>query len=118
MHFFVIRVGTFECYERLAVINDDVKNYYQNHKTFVGFHYMHDIKHKYKEAMDIAIFIDMDKKICKFYDYEKKKIIKKGKIKSDSVILNGWLKMGSKREEEGMTILNESCIPIPKWVKD
>ena len=115
MHFFIIRVGTFQCYERLAIINDDIKNYYKNYKTFIGFHYMEGIS-KYGEALDIAIFIDMDRKKCKFYDYEKKKILTQGKIESDSVILNGWLKCGIYSEERGMTILNEGCIPIPNWV--
>ena len=40
-----------------------------------------------------------------------------GKILTDSVMLNGWLKMGSCCQEQGMTILNEGCIPVPKWVK-
>ena len=116
MHFFIIRVGTFQCYERLAIINDDIKKY--KYKTFIGFHYMHCLEglYKYGNAADIAIFIDMDRKKCKFYDYEKKKILTQGKIESDSVILNGWLKCGIRSEERGMTILNEGCIPIPNWV--
>ena len=116
MHFFIIRVGTFQCYERLAIINDDIKKY--KYKTFIGFHYMHCLEglYKYGNAADIAIFIDMDRKKCKFYDYEKKKILTQGKIESDSVILNGWPKCGIRSEERGMTILNEGCIPIPNWV--
>ena len=113
-HFFVIRVGSFQCYQRLAIINDDAKNY--KYKTFIGFHYM-DFNYRYGTALDIAIYIDMDRKKCKFYDYEKKKIMTEGKIINDSVMLNGWLKCGRCREEEGMTILNEGCIPVPKWVK-
>jgi len=77
---------------------------------------MHYIDHRYG-TLDIAIFIDMDRKKCIFYDYEKKKIMTQGKILTDSVMLNGWLKMGSCRQEQGMTILNEGCIPVPKWVK-
>ena len=113
-YFFVIRVGSFQAYERLAVINDDAKNF--TYKTFIGFEYMHYIDHRYG-TLDIAIFIDMDRKKCIFYDYEKKKIMTQGKILTDSVMLNGWLKMGSCRQEQGMTILNEGCIPVPKWVK-
>jgi hypothetical protein len=68
-------------------------------------------------GMDIAIYIDMEKKKCKFYDYEKKKILLSGKINSDSVKLYAWLKRGCTDLTEGMTILNEGCIPIPDWVK-
>jgi hypothetical protein len=66
---------------------------------------------------DIAIYIDMEKKKCRFYDYEKKKILLNGKINNDSVKLYAWLKRGNIREEKGMTILNKGCIPIPDWVK-
>ena len=77
---------------------------------------MHYIEHRYG-TLDIAIFIDMDRKKCIFYDYEKKKIMTQGKILTDSVMLNSWLKMGSCRQAQRMTILNEGCIPVPKWVK-
>ena len=40
-----------------------------------------------------------------------------GKIKSDAVKIIAWLKRGHYYEKEGMTILNEGCIPIPNWVK-
>lgn len=76
------------------------------------------------------ILIDMEKKMCAFYDYERKKLITtghnysppkiipmKGKIKSDGVKIIGWLKRGNIKKERGMTILNEGCIPIPDWVK-
>ena len=72
----------------------------------------------------------MEKKICAFYNYEKKEIINRGcnlsppeyipiigKIKSDGVKLYAWLKKSHCGEKEGMTILNEGCIPIPNWVK-
>ena len=47
----------------------------------------------------------------------KKKILKFGKIRSDSVKLFAWLKNGGYDKENGMIILNEGCIPIPYWVK-
>ena len=40
-----------------------------------------------------------------------------GKIKSNAVKIIAWLKRGRYGEREGMTILNEGCIPIPNWVK-
>ena len=118
-YFFVIRVGSFDCYESLAIIEDEAPDYpllYKyNPKTFVGYHYMDRIG-RYN-GMDIAIYIDMEKKKCRFYDYEKKKILLSGKINSDSVKLYAWLKRGCTDLTEGMTILNEGCIPIPDWVK-
>ena len=72
----------------------------------------------------------MEKKRCAFYNYEKKEIITRGynycppqyipmigKIKTDGVKIIAWLKRGCYGEREGMTILNEGCIPIPNWVK-
>ena len=64
---------------------------------------------------DIAIYIDMDMKKCRFYNYDKKTIILSGKINSDSVKLYAWKKSGG-CGKGGMTILNEGCIPIPDWV--
>ena len=118
-YFFVIRVGSFECYESLAIVEDEYPDYHNisnyNEKTFVGYHYMNGVcGHK---RTDIAIYIDMEKKKCRFYDYEKKKILLNGKINSDSVKLYAWLKRGNVKEERGMTILNKGCIPIPDWVK-
>ena len=119
-YFFVIRVGVLGMYQSLAIVEDETPDLHNMHdgynqKTFVGYQYMHNIgRHN---GMDIAIYIDMEKKKCKFYDYEKKKILLNGKINSDSVKLYAWLKQGHIDLTEGMTILNEGCIPIPDWVK-
>jgi hypothetical protein len=118
-YFFVIRVGSFDCYESLAIVEDEFPDFHNlsnyNEKTFVGYQYM-DRACEHKRT-DIAIYIDMEKKKCRFYDYEKKKILLSGKINSDSVKLYAWLKRGCTDLTEGMTILNEGCIPIPDWVK-
>jgi len=118
-YFFVIRVGTFVCYESLAIVEDEYPDFHNigsyNKKTFVGYQYMEGVcGHK---RTDIAIYIDMEKKKCRFYDYEKKQVLLNGKINSDSVKLYAWLKSGARNIERGMTILNEGCIPIPDWVK-
>ena len=134
VHFFVIRVGTFDSYECLRVVDDDSPDindeWNYNHNTLIGFSCNLDIPHKYGDSVDIGILIDMEKKICAFYNYEKKEIINRGysyypkeyipmigKIKSDAVKIIAWLKRGHYYEKEGMTILNEGCIPIPNWVK-
>jgi len=118
-YFFVIRVGVLGAYESLAIVEDETPDYHNHHeynqKTFVGYEYMHYIDGN--NGKDFAIYIDMEKKKCKFYDYEKKKLLLSGRINSDSVKLYAWLKRGCKDLTEGMTILNEGCIPIPDWVK-
>ena len=119
-YFFVLRVGTFMSYESLAIVDDETPDYHSkyfsfNPKTFVGYQHMYDVDGC--DAKDIAIYIDMDKKKCRFYNYEKKKILLSGRINSDSVKLFAWIKRGSNDLTQGMTILNEGCIPIPDWVK-
>ena len=137
IHFCVIRVGSFHAYECLRVVDDyspcikESWNY--KHNTIIGFSfnfesYAYSIKDIW--TLDIGILIDMEKKICAFYDYERKKLITyghiyyppkiipmKGKIKSERVKIIAWLKRGTIKKERGMTILNEGCIPIPDWVK-
>jgi hypothetical protein len=75
----------------------------------------------------------MDKNKCIFYDYDKKTKIKiqyynsnkereegfEAPILSQKVKLVAWLKRsGCSGSQEGITILNEGCIPIPDWIKD
>ena len=53
-------------------------------------------------------------------NYEKKSILTKGKILSDSVKICGWIKGNSglvNSKNSGMIILNEGCIPTPDWIK-
>ena len=65
--------------EYLAVVDDDelpqAKGLYfpRNNKTFIGFPHMNGLYIRYNESLDIAVLINMDKKKCKFYDYEKRK---------------------------------------------
>ena len=95
------------------------------------------------EVYNIGVLIDMNKKRCVFYDYDKKEKIKclkdtysnvsrdgkyeyinikegeplEGNILSNSVKVIAWIKGGSPDENSGISILNEGCIPIPDWVK-
>ena len=121
IYFFVLRIGTFIGYEHLAVIDDwepdKSGDYTYKYNTFIGYRNLDGLNKNYGDAMDIAVLIDMDKKICKFYNYEKKKIMTEGKIKSDGVKLFGWIKGGNGDYKRGMTILNEGCIPVPDWIK-
>ena len=135
IHFFVIRVGSFEYYESLKVVDDlpDIQDPwdFEQKGTSIGFPNNLGLIHKrYNQSVDVGILIDMENKKGAFYDYDKKQIIYKGdnfieksiipivgKIKSDGVKLVAWLKTGCYIENQGMTILNEGCIPIPDWVK-
>ena len=135
VHFFVIRVGSFGSYECLRVVEDKSpcikKNWDYKHNTIIGFSFNFDsYPHSYGKPLDVGILIDMEKKECSFYDFEKKKMITvghnyyppkiipmTGKIRDDGVKLVAWLKRGVTSAERGITILNEGCIPIPDWVK-
>ncbi len=135
VHFFVVRVGTFDSYECLRVVEDYapcIKEQwnYELH-TNIGFSFnIENIHHNYGKPLDIGILIDMEKKRCSFYYYEEKKLVTTGhnycppnikpmtgKIRDDGVKLIAWLKRGNISVEKGITILNEGCIPIPDWVK-
>jgi len=82
-YFFVLRVGSFMAYESLAIVDSETPDfdsgfYSYNPKTFVGYRYMVNVDGH--EAKDIAIYIDMEKKKCRFYNYEKKKLLLNGRI--------------------------------------
>jgi len=119
-YFFVLRIGSFQAYQSLAIVDDETPDYHSRSfstyykKTFIGYQYMERV-HGLGINDDIAIYIDMDMKKCRFYNYDKKTIILSGKINSDSVKLYAWKKSGG-CGKGGMTILNEGCIPIPDWV--
>ena len=135
VYFFVIRVGSFGSYECLRVVEDKSpcikRDWNYRHNTNIGFSFDFDsYPHSYGKPLDVGILIDMEKKVCSFYDFEKKKMITvghnycppkiipmTGKIKDDGVKLVAWLKRGVTLAERGITILNEGCIPIPDWVK-
>ena len=129
----MIRVSTFTDYECLRVVDDDSPDindvWDYDHKTLIGFSYQIYKLDKYGDSIDIGVLIDMENKKCAFYDYEKKDIINIGynpytkynqmigDIKSDRVKIIAWLKLDHYGEKQGLTILNEGCIPIPEWVK-
>ena len=79
-------------------------------------------------TQNIGILIDMDKKICRFYDYDKKEKLEveykiNGKYFQDFdapiQFKKGVIFIQIKRGcYDGVTILNEGCIPIPVWVSD
>lgn len=96
------------------------------------------------KVYNIGVLINMINKFCIFYDYDKQQKLKcikdsytiytrrddkpasinivkgeplEGKILSDNVKLVAWIKNDAYKENSGMTILNEGCIPIPEWVK-
>ena len=83
-------------------------------------------------AINLGILIDMEKKKCIFYDYDKKtkrKIIYMSNNKKmegyeapidfQKAKLFAWIKRDvQNRGKTGITILNEGCIPIPQWVKN
>ena len=135
VHFFVIRVGTFDSYECLRVVEDYSpcvkKEWNYRHNTNIGFSFdIESCHHTYGKPLDIGILIDMEKKRCSFYYYEEKKLVTTGhnyypqriapltgKIRDDGVKLVAWLKRGNISIDRGITILNEGCIPIPDWVK-
>ena len=136
VHFFVVRVGTFESYECLRVVEDYSpcinKQWNYRHNTNIGFTFNLEscYRHTYGKPLDIGILIDMEKKRCSFYYYNEKKLVTTGhnyippriipmtgRIRDDGVKLVAWLKRGNISIERGITILNEGCIPIPDWVK-
>jgi hypothetical protein len=124
VHFFVVRVGTFESYECLRVVEDNSpcikKEWNYEHNTNIGFSFNIDsCHHTYGKPLDIGILIDMEKKRCSFYYYDEKKPIitghnyypqriapLTGKIKDDGVKLVAWLKRGNTSIDRGITILN------------
>jgi len=78
-------------YESLNIIDSEIPDYDSgiysyNPKTFVGYRYMENIYEH--NAKDIAIYIDMEKKKCRFYNYEKKKLLLSGKINTYFIKVN------------------------------
>jgi len=146
--FFVLRVSNFPHYSYLNVIDNDIKfsinNEYDNKYTNIG---LGGSKSEYyvdeNKIYNIGILIDMNKKKCIFYDYDKQDKIRckqdatistyiddkyatisylkgeplEGNILSDNVKLIAWIKNDATEENTGITILNEGCISVPDWVK-
>ena len=146
--FFVLRVGNFPHYSYLNIVDEGVKfsinNEYDIKYTNIGLGGSKSMNYvRSNEVYNIGILIDMNKKRCVFYDYDKKEKIKclkdtyssvlrdgknefinmkegeplEGNILSNSVKVIAWIKGESPDENSGISILNEGCIPIPDWVK-
>ena len=143
-----MRVSNFPHYSYLNVVDNDIKfsinNEYDNKYTNIG---LGGSKSEYyvdeNKIYNIGILIDMNKKKCIFYDYDKQDKIRckqdatistyiddkyatisylkgeplEGNILSDNVKLIAWIKNDATEENTGITILNEGCISVPDWVK-
>ena len=69
-------------------------------------------------CQNLGILIDMKNKKCAFYDYDRKikKFEKKMNFEKAKILV--WLKRDACNLGQGITILNEGCIPIPDWIKN
>jgi len=115
--FFVIRKGITKYYSALCVIDseyqyDPLKTVY-NCDKYIG---LKGNDNAY-ETQNIGVFIDTIKKKVEFYDYDGKKLLFSYNINFESAKFIGWIKGKSHGDENGYTILNKGCIPIPNWVK-
>ena len=131
-HFFVLRKSRLGAYTALAITKDD-KNSNYSRENSIGIFDGYPEENYNTFAKNLGIYIDMDKKKCIFYDYDKKTKNKimyynnsnkemeagfEAPILSKKVKLVAWLKRsGCWGAEIGITILNEGCIPIPEWIK-
>ena len=130
-HFFVLRKSQLNCYTMLGITKDDNSPY--SRKNSIGiFDGGPDERISSYFATNLGIYIDMDNKKCIFYDYDKKEKYKiiyyisnfeskeafEAPILCQKVKLVAWLKRDACSGRNGITILNEGCIPIPDWVKN
>ena len=131
-HFFVLRKSRLGAYTMLGITKDDNNSSYSR-KNSIGIFDGYPEENYSNFAKNLGIYIDMDNKKCIFYDYDKKEKNKIIYYKTDGkcnaefeapilcqkVKLVAWLKRsGCLGSEEGITILNEGCIPIPDWIKN
>ena len=130
-HFFVLRKSQLGPYTALAITKDDNNSSYSRENS-IGIFDGYPEENYSTFTKNLGIYIDMDKKKCIFYDYDKKTKNKiqyynsnkkreegfEAPILSQKVKLVAWLKRnGCLGCQEGITILNEGCIPIPDWIK-
>ena len=131
VHFFVLRTGRLGAYTILCICeeNTNTRDIYKNPIGIIDG-YPNDWSNDLY-IFNLGILIDMEKKKCAFYDYDKKikKKIRLNKehsyeevyeapISFEKAKVVAWLKRkGCAGGETGITILNEGCIPIPDWVK-
>jgi hypothetical protein len=130
-HFFVLRKSILGAYTALAITKDDNNSSYSRENS-IGIFDGYPEENYTIFAKNLGIYIDMDKKKCIFYDYDKKEKYKiiyytsnnsnieafEAPILCQKVKLVAWLKRDACSHKEGITILNEGCIPIPDWVKN
>ena len=127
-YFFVLRKSRLGAYTALAITKDEINSKYSRENSigiFDGYPEDYELF-----AKNLGIYIDMENKKCIFYDYDKKTKIKiqyynsnkqivgyEAPIFSQKVKLVAWLKRNVvDGAEEGITILNKGCIPIPNWI--
>ena len=129
-YFFVLRKSRLGAYTALAITKDDINSSYSRKNSIGIFDGYPEESYSTFFAKNLGIYIDMENKKCIFYDYDKKTKIKIQYYNSDKVIegyeapifsqkvkLVAWLKRsGCFGAEEGITILNKGCIPIPNWI--
>ena len=130
-YFFVLRKGLLGAYTALAITKDDMNSSYSREFS-IGIFDGHPEESYSTFAKNLGIYIDMDNKKCIFYDCDKNKRCQIAYYNSNrkneegfeapilykKVKLVAWLKRSACfGAMEGITILNEGCIPIPDWVK-
>ena len=131
-HFFVLRKSQLGPYTMLGITKDDDNSSYSRKNSIGIFDGMPEESYS-NFAVNLGIYIDMNNKKCIFFDYDKKEKYKiiyneteeernegfEAPILSQKVKLVAWLKRsGCLGSDEGITILNEGCIPIPDWIKN
>ena len=83
-HFLVLRKTCFNYYSMITVSDENKKNLFQNEGD-VGI--FGDVEEENNFTENLGILIDMDKKKCIFYDYDKKQKKRIQYIKCDTTIL-------------------------------
>lgn len=115
-HFLVLRKPRLGAYTMLVVADENKTSVYSS-DSCIGYVNGDDDKYNLY-CQNLGILIDMKNKKCAFYDYDRK--IKKfeQKITFPKAKILVWLKRHACNQGEGISILNEGCIPIPDWVKN
>ena len=137
-HFFVLRKPPLTYYSLLLVCDENIKLtsydfdcYQKAIGIFQGYPEESEFDNNDLFVINLGILIDMDKKKCVFYDYDKRqkrKIIFKRNDKKEvgyeapidfqKAKVVAWIKRDIQNKGKiGITILNEGCIPIPDWAK-
>ena len=104
IHFLVLRKPRLGAYTMLVVADEKKTSVYSG-DSCIGYVNGDDDEYNLY-CKNLGILIDMTNK-----KFEKKLNFKKAKILV-------WLKRHACNQGEGISILNEGCIPIPDWVKN